>query len=70
VDRSSRYNLVLGEKIEARLDELAKKEGVSKSAILRRALAVYFYLRQEEAEGRRIAVTEKDGRVMKELVLL
>ncbi|MDP8207317.1 MAG: ribbon-helix-helix protein, CopG family [Candidatus Electryonea clarkiae] len=50
------------------LSEMAKKEEVSKTDIIRRALALYQYLGEEEDQGNNIAVTDKKDKVLKKIV--
>lgn len=66
---STNYTVALGEKNEEMLETLAKQKGVTKAEVIRRAIASYFFLAQEEAQGRKIAVTGDGDRVLKELVL-
>ena len=51
------------------LDELSAQERVSKTEILRRAIALYRYLEKETRdEKRKIAIADEGGNVMKEIV--
>ncbi len=52
------------------LAELSAKDQVSKTEILRRALAVYKYLEQETRDGKRkVAITDENDKVLKEIVI-
>lgn len=52
------------------LSELSAQDSVSKTEILRRALAVYKYLEKETRDGKhKIAITDEDGKVVKEILI-
>jgi len=52
------------------LTELSAKDQVSKTEILRRALAVYKYLEQETRGSKHnVAITDENGKVIKEIVI-
>jgi hypothetical protein len=52
------------------LDGLAKEKGMSKADVLRRAVALYRYLEDEQKGNRRVSITEKGTeKVVKEIVL-
>lgn len=53
------------------LDELARKNGTTKTDVLRRALALYDYVERELARtpGRNLSITDPDGAPVKDIVL-
>ena len=60
------------EQVTQMLEDLASREGRSKVEILRRAIGIYSFLddevREGKEEGRRVAVTDKDKKILKEIV--
>lgn len=64
------FNLNLSTKAEATLRALADDCDLSKTATIRRAIALLDFAREQEAEGLRLVVVDKVGRIKKELVLL
>lgn len=54
------------------LDQLTEAEGSSRADVIRRAVALYAFAKQEESQGRRLGFfTEEGGRqVVKEVVAL
>ncbi len=66
-----RYTIDLGEKFEELLRELSREKGVTKSEVIRRAVASYGYLvRQSIAHpGTKVSITTADDKVMKDVVL-
>jgi hypothetical protein len=63
------YTVSLGEETEKLLGQIAKRKKITKAEAIRRAIASYAFLSLEEAEGRKIAVTNSEDRILKELVL-
>ena len=52
------------------LADLSAQDQVSKTEILRRALAVYKYLEKETRGGKRkVAITDENGKVVKEILI-
>ena len=52
------------------LTELSAKDQVTKTEILRRALAVYKYLERETRDGKhKVAIVDEKGRVVKEIII-
>lgn len=52
------------------LAEMSEKEQVSKTEILRRALAVYRYLENETRDGnRKVAIADENDKVVKEILI-
>jgi len=59
------------EKTNNTLSILAENQDTTKTAIIRRAITLLKYVMKEldEEEGRRLIITDKDGKVVKELVM-
>ncbi len=53
----------------AALRRLAKDEGTTKTAVLRRALRLYRMVAERAAEGHRLVTVDKDGAIKAELLL-
>ena len=52
------------------LAELAARDQLSKTEVLRRALALYKFLDQETRDGKhRIAIADENGRIAKEITM-
>ena len=59
------------EKTNNTLSILAENQDTTKTAIIRRAITLLKFVMKEldEEEGRRLIITDKDGKVVKELVM-
>lgn len=56
-------------KTDAILSELAGKDEISKTEVIRRALSLYKYLDREGREkGLKIALADKDDKIVKEII--
>lgn len=53
------------------LEELSEDNQVSKTEVLRRALALYKYLGEEvrKGKGKKLAIADKDDKILKEIAL-
>lgn len=52
------------------LAELSARDQVTKTEILKRAIALYRYLEKETRDGKRkVAITDENDKVVKEIVL-
>lgn len=52
------------------LDELSSREQVSKTEILRRAIALYRYLEKETRDGKqKVTIADENNKVLKEIVI-
>ena len=52
------------------LAELSERDEVSKTEVLRRALALYKYLEKETRDGKhKIAIADENGKIVKEIVI-
>jgi metal-responsive CopG/Arc/MetJ family transcriptional regulator len=65
-----RYAIEFPSNLEDLLEELAKKRGVKKSEIIRRALASYAFLVEEKENGNKIIIEDKDSKALKELIFM
>jgi hypothetical protein len=65
-----RLTVQFPEKTSQILSELAEHDEISKTEVLRRALALYKHLGTEvrKETGRKIAIADKDDRIVKEIV--
>lgn len=66
-----KYTVDFGEQLDKQLEQLAKTKGTTKAEVMRRAIASYDYLvRQvDESKGMKIAVSDRNDKVVKEIVL-
>ncbi len=64
-----RYTLDMGEKFDGLLQDLANAKETTKSEIIRRAVASYAYFSDEVSAGRKVAVSDGNGNIVKEVVL-
>lgn len=65
-----RLNINLPEKTFNELDRLAKESGRTMTEIVRLALGLVQVAIDEESHGRKLAVVEANGKLLKEIVLL
>ena len=67
----AKMSVEFNDQVTDMLEELARREGRTKVEILRRALGIYKYLddevRQDQEHGRKVAITDKDHRVLTEI---
>lgn len=67
----ARLTIEFPDEADAILGKLAKDEHTTKREVVRRALAIYNYLNEEGVKmgsGRRVSITDKDGKVMKDIL--
>ncbi len=64
----AKYTLQMNDKLEALLDELAEKEGISKAQVIRRSLTLLKLAEDQQESGFQLAFA-KDGQVAREIVL-
>ncbi len=66
-----RMTVNLPDPVNSLLEELADRQGTTKTEILRRALALYDYVEDETADDKlRLALIDKQDHPKKEIVLL
>lgn len=53
------------------LSTLSTKEEITKTEVLRKALSLYKYLKEETSkqDGRKISITDKDDKILKDIVM-
>ena len=65
----AKLTVQFNDKQTAMLNEMANKEGTTKTEILRRALAVYRALRRETSDGeKKVSITSEDDKVLKDFI--
>ena len=66
----SRYTIDLNEQFDSTLAKLAQRKGVTKSDVIRRALASYSFLEDAaKQEGKKVSITDEEDKVVKDVVL-
>lgn len=65
-----RLNVNLNQETAAALKDLAAKENISYTEAVRRAIAVFKFIEDEQAEGRKIQTMDANDRNKRELVLM
>jgi predicted transcriptional regulator len=66
----AKLTVEFNDKMNATLEQLAEEKGTTKVDVLRRAVALYKYLEEEQKEGgnRRVSITQNDN-ILKDIVL-
>ena len=64
----AKYTIDLGTEFEQQLNQVAKDKALSKAEIIRRAVATYVVISREAGQGNKVAITDKQDRILKELV--
>lgn len=66
----ARLTIEFPDRIGIVLTQLAKDGQTTKADVIRRALALYEYVSREAVESKRkLSITDRDGRVLKDIVL-
>jgi metal-responsive CopG/Arc/MetJ family transcriptional regulator len=65
-----RISVLLNDKTKDALDELARRQEVSRTEMVRRLVALGMYLSDEQRSGRKIVTMESDNTKGRELVIL
>jgi len=68
--RASRLDLDLNDQMTEVFDEIQKEDGITKSEIVRRAVAYYRILRDQKSNNRKVLLVDQDGSNAKELILI
>jgi hypothetical protein len=66
------YTTEVGVKFEGVLNDLSSERELTKGEIIRRAVALYAFLREEMKEqspARKLSITTLDGRILKDIML-
>lgn len=61
----SRFNVVLSEELDDKIEEAAKETGQTKSDVLRKSLALYFTAREADSRGLKLGLVDKKTDVLK-----
>jgi len=65
-----RYTIDYDDNFDKALNELTKSTGAAtKAEVIRRAVASYKYLKTHSAGDNKVSITDKDGKVLKDVVL-
>lgn len=64
----SKTTVQLSGDLDKILSDLSKEQGVPKTQVIRRSLALLKYLEDERRSGGKVAITDQDGKVVKEIV--
>ena len=68
----ARYTMDLDDSFDQTLNDLAQganTDAKTKADVIRRAVASYKFLKEQEAANNKISITNKDGKVLKDVVL-
>lgn len=63
-----RLNVNITREMDSRLNALASAKGMTKSDVLRRALALFEVAASESNQGHKLAITSQDHKVLREIV--
>ncbi len=63
-----RLNVNITDELNTRLDTLANKAGVTKSDLLRKAIALIEVAVTEREKGHKLAITDSDHHVLREII--
>jgi predicted transcriptional regulator len=63
-----RLNVNITDELNVRLDSLAEKAGVTKSDLLRKAIALIDVAVNERTQGNKLAITDGQNHVLREIV--
>lgn len=64
----AKYTIELGKEFEQQLTQVSHDKSLTKAEIIRRAVATYVVISREASQGHKIAITDKQDRILKELV--
>ena len=64
----AKYTIDLGTEFEQQLNQVAQAKSLSKAEIIRRAVATYVVISREAGQGNKVTITDKQDRILKELV--
>jgi predicted DNA-binding protein len=64
----AKYTIELGKEFEQQLNQVAQEKSLSKAEIIRRAVATYVVISREAGQGNKVTITDKQDRILKELV--
>jgi hypothetical protein len=55
-------------RIDDDLEALAREQGVPKTQVIRRAIALMKFIEDERDKGHKVSITDNDDRVLKDIV--
>lgn len=64
----SKTTVELSGDLNEMLADLSESQGVSKGEVIKRALALLKFLEEQQSEGKKVAITDQDDRVVQEIV--
>lgn len=65
-----RLNVNLNQETAEALKDIAKKENISLTEAVRRAIAILKFVEEEQDRGRKIQTMDRDGKDKRELILM
>ena len=66
----ARYTIDFDDNFDKTLTDLTKStDATTKADVIRRAVASYSYLKKQENDQGKVSITDKDGKVIKDVVL-
>ena len=68
--RTSRLDITLNDKLTELFDDLAKEDNISRTEVLKRAMATYRILKEQQKQKKKIVFRSDDGSADRELLLL
>jgi predicted transcriptional regulator len=63
-----KFTVEFSPELDQVIEELAAKEGVPKTQIVRRAVSLLKFVDDERAEGNRFTIADREGQVLREIV--
>ena len=66
-----RFSVEFPDKANEVLEKLSKTEQISKQEVIRRALALYNYIRDQGVDGseKKVSITTKDDEILKDILM-
>ena len=64
----AKYTIELGKEFEQQLAQVSQDKSLTKAEVIRRAVATYVVISREASQGHKIAITDKQDHILKELV--
>jgi hypothetical protein len=69
--KTTRYTIDLDKAFDDKLADLAQQKGTTKAEIIKRALATYSFINGQVPDNsdKKVSITSKDDRVLKDIVI-
>ena len=64
----AKYTIDLGTEFERQLKQVSQDKSLTKAEVIRRAVATYVVISREASMGNKIAITDKQDHILKELI--